>query len=346
MSTGLPNIAAPGQVPHHPDGPRLIADIGGTNARFALEYAPNCFHGIKVYSADDFPGIVEAIQHFYREMGVKRVAHAAIAIANPIAGDVIQMTNHNWRFSIAATQCSLGLDELHMLNDFEALAAAVPRLSEGERRQLGVGAPVENTVIGLVGPGTGLGVAGLFPVSGRYVTLASEGGHVTFGPASEREERVLAYAQRRWKHVSVERVASGPGIGLIYQALGGGTSDDVPPETAEVVELARAGDTVACEAIEVFCDIFGGFAGDVALTFCARGGVFIGGGVVPKLGDLFDIERFRRRFTEKGRFDNYLAGIPTYLITTKNPALTGAAAILSERLEGSATHAKASVAAS
>lgn len=333
MPTGLPDTALPGQAPDHPDGPRLIADIGGTNARFALEFAPGRFGDIKVYSADDFPGIVEAIQHFYQEMHVERVAHAAIAIANPIAGDIIQMTNHNWRFSIAATRTSLGLDELHMLNDFEALAAAVPRLREDQRRQLGEGAPVENTVIGLVGPGTGLGVAGLVPVPGRYITLSSEGGHVTFGPASEREERVLAFARRRWQHVSVERVASGPGIGLIYQALGGGAApSDALPETAEVVELARAHDAVACEAIEVFCDIFGGFAGDVALTLCARGGIFIGGGVVPKLGDLFDIERFRRRFTEKGRFDNYLGRIPTYLITAENPAFTGAAAILSERL--------------
>ena len=265
---------------------------------------------------------------------IDRVTHAGFAIANPVDGDRVAMTNHDWTFSIEETRRALGFETLLVVNDFTALAMALPALADEELRQLGGGVARRDSAIGLLGPGTGLGVSGLIPAGDRWIALRSEGGHVSFAPADAREDSVLAYARETWEHVSFERVASGPGLEVIYRALARIEPQRPAPggDSAEIARLALAGDGLALETVECFCGILGGFAGDVALTLGAMGGVFIGGGVIAHLGELFTSSPFRRRFEAKGRFSSYLRGIPTFVITAAYPAFVGVGRILDDQL--------------
>ena len=339
MSTGLQNkaVSVPG-ARQHADGPRLLADIGGTNARFALETEPGEISQIRVYPCAEYPTIEDVLKKYLKDTKVGRVNHAAIAIANPVDGDQVSMTNFKWAFSIEATRRALGFDTLLVVNDFTALAMALPGLTDAQRTQVGGGSRRQNSVIGLLGPGTGLGVSGLIPADDRWIALGSEGGHATFAPMDEREDIVMHYARKKWPHVSFERVAAGPGIELIYRALAARDKKRVAPsvDPAYVVDRAHAGDALALEAVECFCGILGTFAGNLAVTLGALGGIYVGGGVVLKLGDLFLRSSFRERFEAKGRFAPYLANVPTYLITAEYPAFLGVSAILAEQLSNRA----------
>ncbi|PTB20561.1 glucokinase [Trinickia symbiotica] len=335
MSTGVQTkaITIPGNR-QHADGPRLLADIGGTNARFALETGPGEISQIRVYPCAEYPGVEDVLKKYLKDTKVGHVNHAAIAIANPVDGDQVSMTNHNWTFSIEATRRTLGFDTLLVVNDFTALAMALPGLTDQQRVQIGGGARRQNSVIGLLGPGTGLGVSGLIPADDRWIALGSEGGHASFAPSDEREDLVLQFARKKWSHVSFERVAAGPGIELIYRALAARDKKRITgsADPADVVNRALAGERLAAEAIDCFCGILGTFAGNIAVTLGALGGIYIGGGVVLKLGDFFARSSFRRRFEAKGRFEAYLANVPTYVITAEYPAFLGVSAILAEQL--------------
>ncbi|UDG83231.1 Glucokinase [Candidatus Vallotia lariciata] len=333
MLTGAPKAMFARESPH-PDGPRLLADVGGTNARFALEFRPGQIDNVRVYPCADYPGIASAIKRFLEDNKIIRVNHAAIAIANPVDGDQVQMTNRNWSFSIEATRCALGFDTLLVVNDFTALAMALPCLFDAQRAQIGGGVRRQNSVIGLVGPGTGLGVSGLIPSNDRWIALGSEGGHATFSPQDEREDRILNYARKQWTHVSFERICAGPGLALIYRALAVYSKKPLNPklEPADVVRRAQAADPLALEAVECFCAVLGTFTGNIAVTLGALGGIYIGGGVISHLGELFSASPFRTRFQEKGRSRAYLANIPTFVITAKYPAFLGVSAILAEQL--------------
>ncbi|MEM5452192.1 MULTISPECIES: bifunctional transcriptional regulator/glucokinase [Paraburkholderia] len=337
MSTGAPNKNAPG-AGQHADGPRLLADIGGTNARFALETGPGEIGQVRVYPCAQYPGVAEVIQQYLKDNKIGRVNHAAIAIANPVDGDQVRMTNHDWTFSIEATRRSLGFDTLLVVNDFTALAMALPGLTDSQRVQVGGGQRRQNSVIGLLGPGTGLGVSGLIPADDRWIALGSEGGHASFSPQDEREDIVLQFARKKWPHVSFERVCAGPGLELIYRALAARDKKKLPADlgTAEVVQRAHDGEALALETVECFCGILGSFAGNIAMTLGSLGGIYIGGGVVPRLGDLFTRSSFRQRFEAKGRFDTYLSNVPTYVITAEYPAFLGVSAILAEQLSNRA----------
>src|ERR1700759_1573393 len=218
MSTGVPTKAAP-QAGQHADGPRLLADVGGTNARFALETKPGEISQVHVYPCAEYPGIAEVIKKYLKDTKIGRVNHAAVAIANPVDGDQVRMTNHDWTFSIEATRRTLGFDTLLVVNDFTALAMALPGLTDSQRVQVGGGARRQNSVIGLLGPGTGLGVSGLIPADDRWIALGSEGGHAAFSSFDESEDLVAKFARRKWDHVSFERVCAGPGLELIYRAF-------------------------------------------------------------------------------------------------------------------------------
>ncbi len=333
MLTGAPKAVVACESPH-PDGPRLLADIGGTNARFALEFRPGKIDDIRVYPCSDYPCIAAAIQKFLKDSKIIRVSHAAIAIANPVDGDQVQMTNRNWSFSIEATRCALGFDTLLVVNDFTALAMALPCLFDAQRRQIGGGVRRQNSIIGLVGPGTGLGVSGLIPANDRWIALSSEGGHATFSPQDEREDQVLHYARKKWRHVSFERICAGPGLALIYSALAAydQRSPGLQLEPADVVRRAQASEPFALEAVECFCAVLGTFTGNIAVTLGALGGIYIGGGVISHLGELFSTSPFRTRFQEKGRSKTYLSNIPTFVITAQYPAFLGVSAILAEQL--------------
>ncbi|MFL9882656.1 bifunctional transcriptional regulator/glucokinase [Paraburkholderia agricolaris] len=337
MSTGVQTKAAPG-AGQHADGPRLLADIGGTNARFALETSPGEISSVQVYPCADYPGVAEVIKKYLKDTRIGRVNHAAIAIANPVDGDQVRMTNHDWSFSIEATRRTLGFDTLLVVNDFTALAMALPGLTDMQRVQVGGGARRPNSVIGLLGPGTGMGVSGLIPADDRWIALGSEGGHATFAPADEREDIVLQYARKKWSHVSFERVAAGPGIEVIYRALAGRDKKRVAAnvDTIEIVKRALDGEPLAAESVDVFCGILGTFAGNIAVTLGALGGIYIGGGVVPRLGEFFARSSFRKRFEAKGRFEAYLQNVPTYVITAEYPAFLGVSAILAEQLSNRA----------
>ena len=337
MSTGVKSNAVPG-AGQHADGPRLLADIGGTNARFALETGPGEIGQVQVYPCADYPGVAEVIKKYLKDTKIGRVNHAAIAIANPVDGDQVSMTNHDWTFSIEATRRALGFDTLLVVNDFTALAMALPGLTDTQRVQVGGGARRPNSVIGLLGAGTGLGVSGLIPADDRWIALGSEGGHATFAPADEREDLVLQYARKKWSHVSFERVSAGPGIEVIYRALAARDKKRVPAsfDTSEVVKRALEGEPLAAESVDVFCGILGTFAGNIAVTLGALGGIYIGGGVVPRLGEFFERSSFRERFEAKGRFEAYLQSVPTYVITAEYPAFLGVSAILAEQLSNRA----------
>ena len=318
------------------DGPRLLGDVGGTNARFALEYAPGQFRAVQTLHGGDYAQFADAVEAYLRANDHPPVRHAAIAMANPVRGDRIKMTNHDWAFSISETRDRLKLETLLIVNDFTALSMALPHLCDADFVQVGGGTAQAETVIGLVGPGTGLGVGGLIPDKGRWIALGSEGGHASFSPADEREVELLRYCWRKYPHVSAERLVSGPGMETIYLALAemkAGGSDVAPLSAADIVEHAlERKDPVCLETLDCFCGMLGTVASNVALTLGALGGVYLGGGVLQHLGDYFHGSPFRARFENKGRFQAYLQQIPTFVITADYPAFAGASAILTEHL--------------
>jgi glucokinase len=315
------------------DGPRLVADIGGTNARFALEHGPGRITDVATLACAGHPRFVDAVRAYLRQHPQPRLRHAAVAIANPVEGDFVRMTNHHWEFSIAEARTDLGLDTLLVVNDFAALAMSVPGLAVAEVVRVGGGAARPGGVIGVLGAGTGLGVAGLLPAAGGWTVLPSEGGHVAFSPADEREQAILSFCWQRYPHVSAERLISGPGLTLIHEALASMRgAADAPLTPALVLERGLAGEALCRETLEVFCGMLGTMAANLAVTLTARGGIYIGGGVVPRLGPWFAGSPFRARFEHKGRFSSFTAQIPCFVIHAPAPALAGAAQLLSSRL--------------
>ncbi len=316
------------------DSPRLIADIGGTYARFALETAPGRFEHASSLRCADHADFHAAVSAYLSSLQPQAIEHAAIAIANPVEGDQVRMTNYHWQFSIEEMRQRLGLQTLVVVNDFTALAMALPRLAPGQRRAVGGGQARERSVVGLLGSGSGLGVSGLIPAADGWVALGTEGGHTSFSPRDEREIAILRHALTEFPHVSFERLLSGPGIELVYRALAaraGRTAEKLaaPEITRRALE---ATDAVCVETLQAFCAMLGTAAANLAVTLGAMGGVYIGGGIVPRLGEFFDRSAFRARFEDKGRFSDYLKAIPTYVITAEHATFVGASAILAEQL--------------
>jgi glucokinase len=322
------------------DGPRLLADIGATHARFALQTAPGAYRSVRVLKSDDFDGIVALLRFYLSEHAEVRLNHAALALANPVDGDYVRMTNRPWAFSTDEVRRELGLATLLIVNDFTALAMAIPGLKPEDLMQVGPGKPVPGAVLGVLGPGTGLGVSGGIPTVDGFITLGSEGGHVNFAPSDEREFAILQTAWREWTHVSNERLISGPGMEIIHRALaernGAQLSEPAPTrDSAAIIAAAMDDQDPLClEVLECFCGMLGGAAANLAVTLGAFGGIFIGGGIVPRLGEWFKSSPFRARFEAKGRFSGYIADIPTYVISTPHVAFDGVANILSEHLRG------------
>lgn len=321
------------------DSPRLLADIGGTYARFALEVAPGVFeHAASLLCAEhaDFYLTVKDYLAGLPATFPDRIKHAAVAIATPVAGDQVRMTNYHWQFSIEQMRERLQLDNLVVVNDFTALVMAIPGLLPNQRRQVGGGTSIVRSVVGLIGAGSGLGVSGLIPANDGWVALGTEGGHASFSPHDAREVAILEYAWRYYPHVSFERLVSGSGIELIYRALldQAGRTDE-PLKVADITRRAlERSDPLCVQAIDTFCGMLGTAAANLAVTQGAFGGIYIGGGIVPRLGSYFDQSIFRQRFEEKGRFTDYLNGIPTFVITAPDATLAGASAILAAQLRG------------
>ncbi len=308
----------------------LVADVGGTHVRFALAGSDGqLVHGRRAECAE-LPGLAAALASYLGGLPVaERPTRAAVAVASPVTGDEVRLTNLDWSFSIAGVRDELGLERLEVLNDFTALALGVPHLAATDTRILKPGTPRTAAPIAVLGPGTGLGVSILVAAGDGWTALASEGGHGDLAATNEREWQVAQALGRRFGHVSAERALSGPGLVNLHRAVGelrGGTAADLRPE--EVVAAATTGDEAAAEAVALFCGWLGAVAGDLALTAGALGGVYLGGGVLPAMGKAFDVARFVARFVDKGRFAGYLEPVPVLLISAPDVALRGAARAL------------------
>lgn len=335
--------------------PRLLGDVGGTNARLALQLAAGSDPDhVRFLPTADFSGPRAAIEQYLRDLKKEPGLSAAdlqprwacLGVACPLQGDVVSMTNQSWTFSQRELKDALGLDRLLCLNDFTALAWSLPALKPEDLKQLGGREPVPGRAKALLGAGTGLGVSGLLPVRSAqgqvagWVPLEGEGGHVTLSARDVREADVIAVLRERWDHVSAERVLSGMGLEAVYAALvmlsrrGGGSpsGERSAPEMLSAKDIAARGVSgecpVAAEAVDLFCAFLGTVAGNLALTLGSLGGVYVGGGIVPKLGAHFHQSRFRDRFEDKGRYRDYLGPIPVYVIHDGQAALRGAAAAL------------------
>jgi glucokinase len=312
---------------------RLLADIGGTNIRFALvpEGDSEPQQVVNMLCAD-FRGLEEAARHYLREAGVASVAEAAFDVATAVTGDFIKLTNSPWAFSIEQTRRALGLQRLIVINDFTALALSLPYIQPSALRKIGGGAGVSAAPFALIGAGTGLGVSALIASDSRWIPIQGEGGHTAFSPMDEREDGVLALLRERYGHVSTERVCSGPGLVNLYESLC--ALDHVAVKALKPEQVAEAGlsasDPQCAEALQMFCAILGTAAANLVITLGARGGLYIGGGIVPRLGDYFIHSPFRARFEHKGRFSKYLAEVPAWVILAENPALLGLAGALND----------------
>jgi glucokinase len=318
------------------DFPRLLGDVGGTNARWAWQRAVGApLESVRSLACGNYPHIADCIADYLKAQQLPAPRAVGFGIATAVTGDAVQMTNHAWAFSIQGLKQSLGAEQLLVLNDFEALAHAVPGLDAQQLLQIGGGQAVAGANLAVIGAGTGLGVSGLVADGrGSWRVIVGEGGHATLAASTPREADVLAVMRERFAgHVSAERVVSGPGLVWVYEALcalARQTPQDVEPADVLSRGMGETGgnDALCAEAVSLFVGFLGSVAGNLALTLGARGGVYIGGGIAPRLGDALKRLPLRERFEAKGRFAGYLAAIPTWVITADSPALLGAARAL------------------
>ena len=302
---------------------RLVGDIGGTNARFAMVDGRGPPRDERTLAVADHAGLAEAALAY---LAGRRVDEAVLAVATPVETDAVHFTNSPWSFSITALGRALGLTRLAVINDFVAQALAVTQLGDDERECLSAGEALKDRPVAVIGPGTGLGVAGLVPYAGHWLPIATEGGHASLAPGNARELAVLQRLVGHWPHVSKERLVSGPGLLTLARALAEIDQRACPATTPEeVAREAAAGDPVCREATRIFSALLGAAAGDLALTYGARGGVYVCGGVCLALGPLFDRAEFRERFHAKGRMRSYLERIPVWLVRRSGTGLLGAA---------------------
>lgn len=305
----------------------LLADIGGTNARFALlrDGEPGPVTRLKVA---DYPDPIQAIQAFFEQASPgTEVRRAAIAVAGPVMGESARLTNATWRFSVPEIREALGFSRVGLINDFAAVALALPHLRASDVEKIGGGRGAPGAARAVLGPGTGLGVAALLSQNGKPVVLASEGGHATLTAQDAREAEVLAHLRAARQHVAAEDVLSGPGLVRLYRTLAVLDGLDAPARSPEEIVDAALAESCAASAaaLELFCGWLGRFAGDLALIFGAQGGVYIAGGIVPPFADYLKRSRFRPCFEDKGAFRDYAAKIPTFVITHPDPAFVGLA---------------------
>ncbi len=306
----------------------LLADIGGTNARFAL-LDGDAVGPIEVMAVADHARSGDAVAAFLnRHRAAGSIAGAVIGVAGPVEDGRVDFTNSPWVVDAAELRAAFGFPQVRVVNDFETTARSLPHLGTGDLFGLGGEAARGDAPRVVLGAGTGLGMACLVP--GRPpITLATEGGHATLAASDGRQDRVIAHLRTRFAHVSAERVLSGDGLVNLYTAIAAVDDRQVPPrEPAQITQAGLAGTcAVARETLDMFCAILGAVAGDLALTFGARGGVYIAGGIVPRFVDHLAGSTFRAQFEAKGRMGSYLAAIPAWVILKSDPAFIGLAAM-------------------
>jgi glucokinase len=316
-------------TPKHPDPAALLADIGGTYTRLALLDSSGRLSCSATRCNAEFSELLALLRSYLEELPglVTPPARAALAVACPVSGDTVKLTNLNWSFSVNALADQLKLHTLKVINDFKAIALSLPHLAAADLVRIGGGTPVPDAALAVIGPGTGLGVSGLIPHDHGWAALEAEGGHVTLAAASQEEDALIDWLRKRYGHASAERVLSGPGLVDLYRYVSSDDEAALAPE--EVTELAvERADRHALRAFALFFALLGSVAGNLALTLGARGGVYLAGGILPRVQLLLATSLFRERFLAKGRFRSYLDAIPTYLITDPCPAFKGLAATL------------------
>jgi glucokinase len=312
--------------------PVLVADIGGTNARFALATRDKdriITRDSQTFRAEDFETIRDAADAYLEAVTAKPKA-ACFAVAGPVGDDVIDFTNSPWVLEVANIKAALGLDRFMVANDFEALASSLRHLPKSDLVSVKPGVGAADAPILVIGPGTGLGQALVLSVGGRDRIISTEGGHVGLAPGTDEEIEVMKFIAREHPRVSVERVLSGRGLVNIHRALC--AIAGTPRVSLKANEITKAAMTkeypIAVRAVEMFCELLGAVAGDAVLATGARGGVVLGGGILPKIREIFLASQFTRRFLDKGRMRDYVERAPVDLIVNDGAALIGAAAIL------------------
>jgi glucokinase len=311
----------------------IVADIGGTFARLSRVNLENFFMDkTEIYPCADFNSFELLLLSYQKQHQLENIRDISVAIACPVMDDMISMTNTDWRFSISEVKEKLALKKFKVLNDFDAIAMSLPVLSKQQIIQVGSGSADNQGAKVVLGAGTGLGVAFLSTNQNAYTSHAGEAGHMSWGAKTEQEWFIHCYLKDKYEHVSYERLLSGQGIENLYQAIGALHKKEVKAKlAADIIPLAITQQCAIAEAaVAQFFAILGAYAGNLALTFSAFGGVYIAGGIVPRLLSVLNHSDFRARFEEKGRFKDFNARIPTYVITAEQPGLLGAAVYLKQ----------------
>ena len=316
----------------------LVADIGGTNGRFGLVEVAGMQQSKPDYTAQSqktlkcaqYPTLADMIRDYAQQTGTALPEYACLAIAGPIQQGRVRMTNLQWEFAIADLQQELGMKALDVLNDFAALAYSMPHLGSSELHPLHAGTPDSNASLLALGPGTGFGMAALVPHPGGWKIAPTEGGHTNFGPGTLEEVEVLKYLLTQQSRVSVENLVSGSGLVTLYKALAAVTDQQAHDYTpADVSERGLAGTDPLCRcAVDTFCGILGSVVGDKGLSTGARGGIYLGGGIIPRLLEHLPSTTFMERYLDKGPMTGYMQAIPLNAIIKDTAALIGTAAWL------------------
>lgn len=316
----------------------LVADIGGTNIRLAITDKHNKLNEIESYQCANFPSLIDVIQHYLEKKKLTSACiNACLAIACPTDDDLISMTNLPWQFSQKQLKEALNLNSLTLINDYTAIAMAIPLLSAEQKIKIGQGEAENKQPIAVCGPGTGLGVANLVNINNHWHCLGGEGGHTDFAPVDELDVKIFQQLTTTKKRISYEQLLSGYGLEQIYQALVVINNQDATSaeqsklSAKDISTQAIAGTCPICQqALSQFCKILGSFSGNLALTTGSFGGVYIAGGIVPRFIDYLKSSEFRTRFETKGRMSHLNEKTPTYIITESQPGLLGAAAYLNQ----------------
>ena len=319
----------------------LVGDIGGTNARFALADAKNPgFSCEKMYQCADFASANQAIGAYLKEVNTDKPKAICIAAAGPIVDGVVRFTNNSWRIETSDLRKEFEIASVRLLNDFEAIAYSIPWLQQTDIVSVGLPKPknLKDTdfTFGVLGPGTGLGAAGLFKSGDQISTIVGEAGHLGFAPETQVQIELLAQLRERYDRVSDERLVSGPGVENIYWALSKIRGEkNAQLSAAEIFSAATAsGDSAAAESVQLFFEILGQVAGNLALSIGAADGVYIAGGIVRRNPNLIASSRFRTGFERKGRHRSLMENIPTQVIMHSHPGLLGASYCAIEIMNG------------
>lgn len=313
----------------------VVVDLGGTNIRIAVcELETGELSQLKEYICVDFDTIEDALLTYFSTLQ-SPVIHLCIGIACPVESDQVTMTNLSWTFSQQALKNYLNLTSLYLINDYTAISLAVPFLCYKDKVQIGGGKAQENATTAVFGPGTGLGVSHIIKSLGKWISLDGEAGHVSFTVNTREQANILFLLQEKFSHVSAERVMSGQGITNLYESLC--TLSQQTSQYSQPKDITKAALNNECpiarRSLDIFCQIMGSFAGNLALSLNCTGGVYIAGGIVPRFISFFEASQFRDYFEDKGRLKPYLSNIPTFVITHKNPGLIGATVYLRQELK-------------